>query len=121
MPTADEDLAFLPAHRLSLLRARKITSTRITELYLARLQRLNPTLNCVVTLLETQALAEARKADAEIAAGRYRGPLHGVPYGLKDLFRPGASARPGACPTSRIGSSTRMRRSSCASGTPARS
>ena len=49
-------------------------------------KRLNPTLNCVVTLLETQALAEARKADAEIAAGRYRGPLHGVPYGLKDLF-----------------------------------
>ena len=87
VPTADDDLAFLPAHRLSaLLRARKLTSTRLTELYLARLQRLNPTLNCVVTLLETQALAEARKADAEIAAGRYRGPLHGVPYGLKDLF-----------------------------------
>lgn len=87
MPAEDEDLAFLPAHRLSaLLRARKLTSTRLTEIYLARLQRLNPTLNCVVTLLETQALAEARKADTEIAAGRYRGPLHGVPYGLKDLF-----------------------------------
>ena len=87
VPTADEDLAFLPAHRLSaLLRARKLSSTRLTEIYLARLQKLNPTLNCVVTLLETQARAEARRADAEIAAGRYRGPLHGVPYGLKDLF-----------------------------------
>ena len=55
-------------------------------MYLARLRRLNPTLNCVVTLLESQALAEAGKADAEIGAGRYRGPLHGLPYGLKDLF-----------------------------------
>jgi Asp-tRNA(Asn)/Glu-tRNA(Gln) amidotransferase A subunit family amidase len=87
VPTSDDDLAFLPAHRLSaLLRAHKLTSTRLTEVYLARLQRFNPTLNCVVTLLEAQALAEARTADAEIAAGRYRGPLHGVPYGLKDLF-----------------------------------
>jgi Asp-tRNA(Asn)/Glu-tRNA(Gln) amidotransferase A subunit family amidase len=87
VPDSDDDLAFLPAHRLSaLLRARKITATRLTEVYLARLRRLNPTLNCVVTLLESQALAEAGKADAEIGAGRYRGPLHGLPYGLKDLF-----------------------------------
>ncbi len=87
LPSSSEDLAFLPAHRLAaLLRARTISSTRLTGIYLARLQQLNPTLNCVVTLLESQALAEARQADAEIAAGRYRGPLHGLPYGLKDLF-----------------------------------
>ncbi len=87
MPTSDEDLAFLPAHRISaLIKARKLTSTRITNIYLARLKRLNPTLNCVVTLMEDSARAEAAKADAEIAAGKYRGPLHGVPYGLKDLF-----------------------------------
>ncbi|MCC6244882.1 MAG: amidase [Gemmatimonadaceae bacterium] len=87
MPTSDEDLAFLPAHRIAaLIKARKLTSTRITGVYLDRLKRLNPTLNCVVTLMESSARAEAAKADAEIAAGRYRGPLHGVPYGLKDLF-----------------------------------
>ncbi len=87
VPGRDEDLAFLPAHRLAaLLRGRQITSTHLTELYLARLKRLNPTLNCVVTLLEAPAIAEAARADAEIAAGRYRGPLHGLPYGLKDLF-----------------------------------
>ena len=87
VPSSDEDLAFLPAHRLSaLLRARRITSTRLTQLYLDRLARLNPTLNCVVILLGQQALAEAQRADREIAAGRYRGPLHGLPYGLKDLF-----------------------------------
>ena len=87
MPTKDEDIAFLPAHRLSaLLKARKITSTRLTRIYLERLQRLNPTLLCAVTIMEPQALAEAARADAEIAAGRYRGPLHGIPYGVKDLF-----------------------------------
>jgi Asp-tRNA(Asn)/Glu-tRNA(Gln) amidotransferase A subunit family amidase len=87
VPTNDEDIAFLPAHRLSaLLKARKITSTRLTRIYLQRLQRLNPTLLCAVTIMESQALAEAARADAEIAAGRYRGPLHGLPYGVKDLF-----------------------------------
>lgn len=87
MPTTDEDLAFLPAHRIAaLIKSRKLTSTRITGIYLERLKRLNPTLNCVVTLMETSARAEAAKADAEIAAGKYRGALHGVPYGLKDLF-----------------------------------
>ena len=121
MPAADEDLAFLPAHRLSaLLRARKLTSTRLTELYLARLQRLNPTLNCVVTLLETHALAEARKADAEIAAAAIEGRCTACRTASRTSSRPGAFARRGACPISRIGSSTRTRRSSCASGTPAR-
>lgn len=87
VPTAAEDLAFLPAHRISaLIRARRITSLHITNIYLERLERLNPTLNCVVTLMAASARAEAARADSELAAGRYRGPLHGVPYGLKDLF-----------------------------------
>ncbi len=87
VPTNPDDLAFLPAHRISaLLKARKITSRQITDVYLARIEKLNPTLNFVVTLLASQARAEADKADAEIAAGKYRGPLHGVPYGIKDLF-----------------------------------
>jgi Asp-tRNA(Asn)/Glu-tRNA(Gln) amidotransferase A subunit family amidase len=87
VPGTPEDLVFLPAHRLSaLLRAKRITSTQLTSLYLDRLKRLNPALNCVVTLLESQALRDAAAADAEMARGRYRGPLHGLPYGLKDLF-----------------------------------
>ena len=87
VPTNPDDLAFLPAHRISaLIKARKITSRQITDIYLARIERLNPTLNFVVTLMASQARAEADKADAEIAAGKYRGPLHGVPYGIKDLF-----------------------------------
>jgi Asp-tRNA(Asn)/Glu-tRNA(Gln) amidotransferase A subunit family amidase len=87
MPTSDEDIAFLPAHRLSaLLKEKKITSTRLTTIYLDRIKRLNPTLLCAVTIMETQALAEAAKADQEIKAGKYRGPLHGLPYGVKDLF-----------------------------------
>jgi Asp-tRNA(Asn)/Glu-tRNA(Gln) amidotransferase A subunit family amidase len=87
VPTSDDDIAFLPAHRLSaLLKEKRVTSTKLTQIYLARLKRLNPQLNCVVTLMETQALAEAAQADREIAAGQYRGPLHGLPYGLKDLF-----------------------------------
>ena len=87
VPTSDEAIAFLPAHRLSaLIKARKITSTRLTTIYLERLKRLNPALLCAVTIMESQALAEAARADAEIAAGRHRGPLHGLPYGVKDLF-----------------------------------
>jgi hypothetical protein len=87
VPASDEDIAYLPAHRLSaLLKARKITSVRLTTLYLERLKRLNPTLLCAVTIMESQGLAEAARADAEIAAGKYRGPLHGLPYGVKDLF-----------------------------------
>ena len=87
VPTAEEDIAFLPAHRLSaLLREKKITSVRLTTIYLDRLERLNPTLNCAVTILRQQGLAEAARADAEIASGKYRGPLHGIPYGVKDLF-----------------------------------
>ena len=87
MPTSDEEIAFLPAHRLSaLIKARKISSVRLTTIYLERLKRLNPTLLCAVTIMESQGLAEAARADAELAAGTYRGPLHGIPYGVKDLF-----------------------------------
>ena len=87
VPTNPDDIAFLPAHRLSaLIKGRKITSAKLTDIYLTRLKRLNPTLLCAVTITEESARAEAAKADAEIAAGRYRGPLHGIPYGVKDLF-----------------------------------
>lgn len=87
VPATDEEIAFLPAHRLSaLIQARKLTSVRLTEIYLDRLERLNPTLLFAVTIMRPQALAEAARADQEIAAGRYRGPLHGLPYGLKDVF-----------------------------------
>jgi hypothetical protein len=87
VPANPDDIAFLPAHRLSaLIKAKKITSLQLTEIYLARLKRLNPTLLCAVTIMEDSARAEAITADAEIKAGRYRGPLHGLPYGVKDLF-----------------------------------
>ncbi|MDZ7630350.1 MAG: amidase family protein [Gemmatimonadaceae bacterium] len=87
VPTNPDDIAFLPAHRLSaLIHARKITSVALTEIYLTRLKRLNPTLLCAVTIMEDSARREAAAADAELRAGRYRGPLHGLPYGVKDLF-----------------------------------
>ena len=87
VPNDPETIAFLPAHRLSaLLKERKITSTQLTRIYLERIKRLDPTLLCAVTIMEEQALAEAARADEEIRAGKYRGPLHGIPYGVKDLF-----------------------------------
>ena len=87
VPTREEDLAFLPVHRLAaLIRAREITSVELTEVYLDRLKRLDPVLLCAVTILEGRAREEARQADLEIAAGDRRGPLHGIPYGIKDLF-----------------------------------
>jgi len=86
-PATDEDLAFLPVHRLAaLLRAGYTSPTELTRLYLDRLKRYDPVLLCAVTILEERALAEAERAEAEIRAGRWRGPLHGIPYGVKDLF-----------------------------------
>jgi Asp-tRNA(Asn)/Glu-tRNA(Gln) amidotransferase A subunit family amidase len=86
-PTNAEDIAFLPMHRLAAaIRAKKITSVKLTALYLDRLEKYNPTLMCAVTVLRERALAEAAERDAELAAGKYRGPLHGIPYGVKDLF-----------------------------------
>jgi hypothetical protein len=87
LPTTDEEIAFLPAHRLAAaIHARKLTSVRITTIYLERLKRLNPTLLCAVTILEERALADAARMDAELKSGTYRGPLHGIPWGVKDLF-----------------------------------
>jgi Asp-tRNA(Asn)/Glu-tRNA(Gln) amidotransferase A subunit family amidase len=82
-----EELCFLPVTELSaLVRARKITSTELTKMYLARLKKYSPKLLCVITMTEELALEQAARADKEIAAGKYRGPLHGIPYGAKDLF-----------------------------------
>ncbi len=76
-----------PSARLSRwIESRKLTSTRLTEIYLGRLERYNKQLRCVITLTREHALQQARQADAEIAAGKYRGPLHGIPWGAKDLL-----------------------------------
>jgi Asp-tRNA(Asn)/Glu-tRNA(Gln) amidotransferase A subunit family amidase len=86
-PSNLEDLAFAPVTTLArLVRSRKATSTELTQMYLARLKKYGPRLECVITLTEDLALAQAKRADEEIAAGRYRGPLHGIPYGAKDLL-----------------------------------
>lgn len=86
-PVAIEDLAFAPVTQLApLLKAKKVTSVELTAMYLARLKRYAPKLNCVITMTEELAVAQAQKADAEIRHGHYRGPLHGIPYGAKDLF-----------------------------------
>lgn len=87
VPASEEELAWLPAHRLAaLLQSRKVSAVQVTDAYLNRIKRLDPTLLCAVSILEGQAREAAQQADAEIRAGRYRGPLHGVPYGIKDLF-----------------------------------
>ncbi len=86
-PPTDEALAFLPVtHLAKLVETRQVKPSELTELYLSRLTKYDPMLHCVVTLTPELARAQARQADAEIAAGRYRGPLHGLPFGLKDLF-----------------------------------
>lgn len=86
-PASLEDLAFAPVTRLAaLVRSRQVTSTELTDMYLARLKRHAPQLSCLVTLTEDLARKQAAQADREIRAGRYRGPLHGIPYGAKDLF-----------------------------------
>ena len=86
-PADLEDAAFWPIALLAgLIKTRQVTSVDLAEMYLARLKRYNPLLNCVVTLTEERAMKEARQADREIAAGRFRGPLHGIPWGCKDLF-----------------------------------
>src|SRR5580658_1355883 len=82
-----EELCFLQVTELAaLVRARKITSTELTKMYLARLKKYSPKLLCVITMTEELALEQAARADKEIAAGKYGGPLHGIPYGAKDLF-----------------------------------
>jgi Asp-tRNA(Asn)/Glu-tRNA(Gln) amidotransferase A subunit family amidase len=87
LPTNDEDIAFASVSQLShWIDQRKLTSERLTNIYLQRLEKFNPTLRCVITLTRDHALAQAKQADSEIAAGKYRGPLHGIPYGAKDLL-----------------------------------
>ncbi len=86
-PAQIEELAFAPVTELAAqLRARHVTSLALTQMYLARLKRYDPSLHFVITLTEERALAQARAADAEIAAGKYRGPPHGIPWGAKDLL-----------------------------------
>jgi Asp-tRNA(Asn)/Glu-tRNA(Gln) amidotransferase A subunit family amidase len=87
LPASDQDIAFAPLHQLSRwIETRNLTSERLTQIYLERLERFDPKLRCVITLTRDLALAQAKQADQEIAAGKYRGPLHGVPWGGKDLL-----------------------------------
>ena len=87
LPGNEADIAFAPVTRLSRwIQGRKLTAERLTDIYLDRLKRFDPRLHCVITLTEDHALQQARQADQEIAAGRYRGPLHGIPWGAKDLL-----------------------------------
>jgi len=87
LPKADADIAYAPVTRLARwIETRALSSERLTHIYLDRIARFDPQLRCVITLTREHALAQARKADREIAAGKYRGPLHGIPYGVKDLL-----------------------------------
>lgn len=87
MPLNFKDLAFYPVTALAhLIKSRQVTSTQLTELYLSRLKKYGPQLECLITLTEELALKQAKQADEEIAAGHYRGPLHGIPWGAKDLL-----------------------------------
>jgi len=86
-PASLDDAAFWPVRHLAeLVRTRQVSSVELTRMYLARLHRHNAVLNNVVTFLDDHGLAEAARADAEIAAGRYQGPLHGIPWGVKDII-----------------------------------
>jgi Asp-tRNA(Asn)/Glu-tRNA(Gln) amidotransferase A subunit family amidase len=87
IPANPDELAFCSIGELAtLVKSRKISSERLTRLYLDRIRRYAPRLECIVTLMEDRALEQARRADAEIKAGKYRGPLHGIPYAAKDLL-----------------------------------
>jgi Asp-tRNA(Asn)/Glu-tRNA(Gln) amidotransferase A subunit family amidase len=87
LPATDADIAFSPVTQLSRWIERKtLTSERLTNIYLQRIEQFDARLRCIITLTKDLALAQAKRADAEIAAGRYRGPLHGIPYGVKDLL-----------------------------------
>jgi Asp-tRNA(Asn)/Glu-tRNA(Gln) amidotransferase A subunit family amidase len=87
LPGRDDDIAYAPLTKLSRwIEQHKLSSERLTQIYFARMERFDPKLRCVITLTRDLALAQARKADAEIAAGKYRGPLHGIPWGGKDLL-----------------------------------
>jgi Asp-tRNA(Asn)/Glu-tRNA(Gln) amidotransferase A subunit family amidase len=87
MPSTEEAIALSPVHHLShWIQTRQLKSTHLVHIYLERIESFNPKLNCIITLTRDHALAQAKQADAEIAAGHYRGPLHGIPWGAKDLL-----------------------------------
>src|SRR5579872_3897973 len=87
LPVSDDDIAFAPVSDLSRwIQARQLTSERLTGIYLSRIARLDAKVRAVITVTNDHAVARAKQADAEIASGRYRGPLHGIPYGVKDLL-----------------------------------
>jgi len=87
LPSNDADIAFAPVTQLSRwIEQRKLTSERLTQIYLRRIEQFDPKLRCIITLTRDLALAQAKKADEEIAAGKYRSPLHGIPWGGKDLL-----------------------------------
>ena len=87
LPASDEDIAFAPVTQLSRwIEKRQLTSERVTRIYLERLERFNPKLRCAITITRDLALKQAKQADQEIAGGKYRGPLHGIPFGVKDLL-----------------------------------
>ena len=87
LPSSDDAIAFAPLHQLSRwIESRALTSARLTDIYLARLERFQPQLNCTITLTGELARSQAKAADIEIGKGNYRGPLHGIPWGAKDLL-----------------------------------
>src|SRR5215469_1855379 len=87
LPSSDSAIAYFPVTHLSRwIETGKLTSERLTRIYLDRIHQFNPKLNCVITLTADHALDQARRADAEISSGHYRGPLHGIPWGAKDLL-----------------------------------
>jgi Asp-tRNA(Asn)/Glu-tRNA(Gln) amidotransferase A subunit family amidase len=87
LPSSDADIAFAPVTQLSRwIQRRQLTSERLTNIYLRRIEQFDARLRCVITLTKDVALARAAAADREIAAGKYRGPLHGIPFGVKDLL-----------------------------------
>ena len=100
LPATDEAIAFMTVAQLSsLVKQKKLTSTRLTNIYLDRISKFNDTLLSVVTVTRELAIKQAQLADDEISNGKYRGPLHGIPYGIKDLFSvPGYKTTWGAEP-----------------------
>ena len=87
IPAKDEDIAFATVTQLSRwIESKQLSSERLTHIYLERLERFNPKLRCAITITRDQAVKQAKQADAEIAQGKYRGPLHGIPFGVKDLL-----------------------------------
>jgi hypothetical protein len=86
-PAQLKDLAFYSVGQLGyLLKTRQVTSLELTQLFIQRIQEFGPQLQCVISITEDLAIQQAKKADQEIKQGKYKGPLHGIPYGLKDLF-----------------------------------